>query len=145
VSVGNLDLTQLHEREIYNIKITDVQSELWALAISATNLDPRPVTTGAFMKSLYDVFDSQGKRNALLQMHVPEVVLDLLFIVFISSGGMMGHSAGLIGKRIVAPIILVSLLITLIVFIIIDLDRPKRGLIQIDQGVMVELLDSVRR
>jgi hypothetical protein len=145
VSVGKLDLTQQHEREIYNIKITDVQNELWTLAISATNLDPRPVTTGAFVKSLNDVFDSQGKRNALLQMHVPEVVLVLLFIVFISSGGMMGYSAGLIGKRIVAPIILVSLLITLIVFIIIDLDRPKRGLIQIDQGVMVELLDSVRR
>tara|TARA_R110002050_G_scaffold9504_1_gene33406 strand:+ start:568309 stop:568608 length:300 start_codon:yes stop_codon:yes gene_type:complete len=96
------------------------------------------------VKSLNDVIDSQGKRNALLQMHVPEVVLVLLFIVFISSGGIMGYSAGLSGKRVIAPIILVSLLITLIVFIIIDLDRPKRGLIQVNQGVMTELLDSVQ-
>lgn len=143
VTIGRLDLTRLDERNSYNKKITDLQSELWSLAISATNVDPRPVTTGAFVKSLNDVIDMQGKRSALLQMHVPEVVLILLFIVFVSSGGIMGYSAGLSGKRIVAPIILVSLLITLIVFIIIDLDRPKRGLIQVNQGVMTELLDNV--
>tara|TARA_R110002049_G_scaffold246665_4_gene420770 strand:+ start:537 stop:1328 length:792 start_codon:yes stop_codon:yes gene_type:complete len=145
VSIGKLDLTKLEERNDYNKKISDLQSALWSLAISATNDDPRPVTTGAFVKSLNDVIDSQGKRNALLQMHVPEVVLVLLFIVFISSGGIMGYSAGLSGKRVIAPIILVSLLITLIVFIIIDLDRPKRGLIQVNQGVMTELLNSVDR
>ncbi len=143
VSIGKLDLTKLEERNDYNKRISDLQSALWSLAISATNDDPRPVTTGAFVKSLNDVIDSQGKRNALLQMHVPEVVLALLFIVFISSGGIMGYSAGLSGKRVIAPIILVSLLITLIVFIIIDLDRPKRGLIQVNQGVMTELLNSV--
>lgn len=143
IAIGKLDLTKLEERNIYNKKIADLQSGLWSLAISATNVDPRPVTTGAFVKSLNDTFDSQGRRNALLQMHVPEVVLVLLFIVFISSGGIMGYSAGLSGKRIIAPIILVSLLITLIVFIIIDLDRPKRGLIQVNQGVMTELMDSV--
>jgi uncharacterized membrane protein (Fun14 family) len=75
-------------------------------------------------------------------MHVPEVVLILLFVVFISSGGILGYSAGLSGKRVFAPIVLVSLLITLIVFIIIDLDRPKRGLIQVNQEVMIELQDT---
>lgn len=109
------------------------------MAIAATNDDPRPVTTGAFVKSLNDLIDSQGKRNALLQMHVPDVVIMLLFVVFISSGGILGYSGGLSGKRIIAPVVLVSFLITLIVFIIIDLDRPKRGLIQVNQSVMIEL------
>ncbi|MFT5220206.1 MAG: putative membrane protein (Fun14 family) [Planctomycetota bacterium] len=75
-------------------------------------------------------------------MRVPEVVRRLLFIVFISSGGIMGYSAGLSGKQTFAPIVLVSLWITLIVFIIIDLDRPKHGLIQVNQSVMVELQRS---
>ena len=56
----------------------------------------------------------------------------------------MGYSAGLTNKRTFAPIVLVSLLITLIVFIIIDLDRPKRGLIQVNQSVMVELQASTQ-
>lgn len=139
IAIGQVDLTKLQERKDYNKKILAIQNELWALAILATNADPRAVTTGAFVKSLNDMIDSQGKRNALLQMHVPEIVLMLLFVVFISSGGILGYSSGLSGKRIIAPIILVSLLITLIVFIIIDLDRPKRGLIQVDQSLMMEL------
>jgi hypothetical protein len=142
VAIGKIDLTKQHERKTHNKQIADLQSKLWSLAISATNDDPRAVTTGAFVKSLNDVIDSQGKRNALLQMHVPEVVLILLFVVFISSGGILGYSAGLSGKRVFAPIVLVSLLITLIVFIIIDLDRPKRGLIQVNQEVMIDLQDS---
>ena len=144
VEIGQLDLTKTEDRHIYNAKIANLQNKLWSLAISATEVDPRPVTTGAFVKSLNDVIDGQGKRNALLQMHVPEVVLILLFIVFVSSGGIMGYSAGLSGKRMIAPIVLVSILITLIVFIIIDLDRPKRGLIQVNQSVMNELLKDVK-
>lgn len=145
IDIGQIDLTKTEERDKYNNKIANVQDKLWSLAISATEIDPRPVTTGAFVKSLNDVIDSQGKRNALLRMQVPEVVLLLLFVVFISSGAILGYSAGLSGKRMIAPIVLVSILITLIVFIIIDLDRPKRGLIQVDQRVMNELLTDVKK
>ncbi len=145
LDIGQIDLTKTEERDKYNKKIANVQDKLWSLAISATEIDPRPVTTGAFLKSLNDVIDSQGKRNALLRMQVPEVVLLLLFVVFISSGGILGYSAGLSGTRMIAPIVLVSILITLIVFIIIDLDRPKRGLIQVDQSVMIELLTNVKK
>ncbi len=143
VSIGKIDLTRSSERAAFNEQVVAVQNQLWTLAVAATNDDPRAVTTGTFVKSLNDLIDSQGKRNALLQLHVPEIVLLLLFLVFISSGGMLGYSAGLSGKRILAPIILVSLLITLIVFIIIDLDRPKRGLIQVNQQFMVDLRDSM--
>lgn len=75
----------------------------------------------------------------MLQMHVPEVVLYLLFLVFIASGGILGYSSGLSGKRVMSPTMMVSFLIALIVFIIIDLDRPKRGLIQVNQGPMQTL------
>ncbi len=145
IAIGQLDLTKQTQRKRYNDEITEVQKKLWSLAILATNEDPRPVTTGAFVKSLNDVIDSQGKRNALLQMHVPEVVLFLLFLVFISSGGILGYSAGLSGKRVFIPIVMISFLITLIVFIIIDLDRPKRGLIQVNQSVMNTLQQSTNR
>lgn len=142
IEVSRLDLTRVEERNDYHRRASELQNKLWDLAVAATNEDPRPVTTGVFVNSLNAVIDNQGKRNALLQMHVPEVVLILLFIVFISSGGIMGYSAGLSGKRMNALIVLVSLLVTLIVFIIIDLDRPKRGLIQVNQSAMTELLKS---
>lgn len=141
VAAGKLDMTQRNERQEYQRKIVDLQSKLWNLAILATQEDPRSVTTGAFIKSLNDAFDSQVKRNAILQAHVPEPILLLLFFVFISSISMMGYSSGLSGKRLIAPVMLVSLLISLIVFIIIDLDRPRRGIITVDQSVMTDLIE----
>lgn len=142
IAIGKTDLTRQDERKKYNDLISSLQSQLWSLATDAANSDPRAVTTGAFIKSLNDMFDAQGKRNALLQMHVPEVVLILLFVVFIASVGIIGYSSGLGGKRIAAPTILIAFLISMIVFIIIDLDRPKRGIIQVDQTIMVELRQS---
>jgi hypothetical protein len=96
----------------------------------ATDEAPRAATTGAFVQSLNAMIDAQSKRNALQQTHVPETVLLFLFIVWIASGAMIGYSGGLSGKRIMAPVVLV----TLIVFIITDLDRPKRGLMQVNQA-----------
>ncbi len=139
IAVGKIDLTKAEARQTYNLQIVDVQNKLWALAVLATHEDARPVTTGAFITALNEMIDSQGRRNAILQMQVPEVVLLLLFLAFITSGGMLGYSGGLNGNRVIAPTIMMSLLIAMIVFIIIDLDRPKRGLIQVDQSSMLEL------
>ncbi len=139
IGIGKVDLSHAVERRKYNQDIAVLQNELWALAVMATNADPRPVTSGAFVNSLNEMIDSQGKRNALQQMRVPEVVLLLLFVVFIASGGMLGYSSGLSGARVMAPTVMVSFLIAMIFFIIIDLDRPKRGLIQVDQSSLLAL------
>lgn len=144
VGMGKIDLAHMAERNEYTNQLSDLEEQLWTLAVKATTEDPRAVTTGAFVQSLNALLDARGERSALQEMHVPEAVLLLLFIVFIASGGMMGYSGGLSGKRIIAPVVLVSLLVTLIVFIIIDLDRPKRGLIQVDQSPLLELQHSVR-
>ena len=142
IALGKIDLTRREDRKKYNTQISELQNKTWSLAVKAAREDPRPVTTGAFITSLNEMIDSQGKRSALIQMHVPEIVLLLLFLVFIASGGILGYSSGLSGKRVVAPTIMVSFLIALIVFIIIDLDRPKRGLIQVDQSSMMILKEN---
>jgi hypothetical protein len=145
IASGHTDITQHERRAQENKQISDLQHALWSLAVHATNEDPRAVTTGAFVKSLNDAIDSQGKRNALLRMRIPETVMLLLFAVFVSAGGMMGYSSGLSGKRIVMPVALVSLLITLIVFLIIDLDRPRRGMLQVNQDAMLELQQAISK
>ena len=92
-----------------------------------------------FTNSVFKLIEHQNTRNALIKMHVPDVVLILLFIVFVASVAILGYSVGLSGSRMTVQITMVSLLITLIVFIIIDLDRPKRGLIKIDQSPILYL------
>lgn len=143
IATGKIDLTNYEQRNQYNRQISQLQVKLWDYATAAAATDPRPVTTGTFISALNNMIDSQGTRNALLQIHVPEVVLILLFIVFIAAGGILGYSSGLGGTRVVIPSALVAFLIALIVFIIIDLDRPRRGLIQVDQSYMTGLRELV--
>lgn len=143
IEMGHVDLTNYEKRNSYNRQVSDLQGRLWDYATSATEMDPRPVTTGAFINALNNMIDNQGTRHALLAIHVPEVVLILLFVVFIAAGGILGYSSGLSGRRVLFPSALVAFLIALIVFIIIDLDRPRRGLIQVDQSYMAGLKELV--
>ena len=134
LELGQIDITRFDEREAYQAKVKVIQQSMWktvAQIDQQTQLDMSAVS-----KQLQLVFETYNKRNALLMMHVPEVVIYLLFTVFVSAFCILGYSSGLAAKRIIIPTTMVMFLITMIVFIIIDLDRPKRGLIKVNQDSM---------
>lgn len=142
IEASAVDLTRVEERKLINEKTDRVQTDIWETAMHAAALDPRPVTTGYYITSLNDMIDLRGERNAILQRHVPEIILFLLFLVFIINGALMGYSSGLGLRRASIPTIMLTVLIVLVVFIIIDLDRPKRGLIKVSQSSLIELQDK---
>ena len=139
VAMGQVAIVEESQRNEFNTQIAGLRQDLWALTVDATDADPRAVTTGAFVQALNAVVAAQGKHDALHNMHVPEPVLFLLFFVLLSSGSMIGYSSGLGGKRVVAPVMLVALLVTLIVYAILDIDRPARGYIRVNQAPMLNL------
>lgn len=139
VLISGIDLTHVDERREYNKKTEIIQDNLWRVGYEAADIDTRTVATGYFIISLNGMFDARGERNAILDMHVPEAILLLLFIVFVLSGAMIGYSSGLSLKRAYLPTIILTLMIVLVVFITIDLDRPKRGIIKVKQDSLLEL------
>jgi hypothetical protein len=104
---------------------------------------PNPVTTGLYIQALNDMIDSCGSREAALNRHVPELVLLLLYGTFLMTGCVIGFTAGLSGHRTTYVTYAMVGLIVVLVFIIIDLDRPRRGLIRIDHSSLEELQKSV--
>jgi len=139
LQISGIDLTHTNQRRAYNQKTDKLLDELWRMAGKAAELDPSPVVTGYFINSLNDMIDARGERNAILKRHIPEAILFLLFIVFMLSGAIIGYSSGLSLKRAYIPTVILTLLIVLVVFITIDLDRPKRGVIKVKQDSMLEL------
>ena len=83
--------------------------------------------------------EANAISTALMRTHVPEVIFYLMFIVFITSGAMIGYGSGLGQRRSNLPSALLSFMICLVVFIIIDLDRPMRGIIKVDQHSLERL------
>nr|WP_245402631.1 hypothetical protein [Pontibacter sp. E15-1] len=140
LKASNVDLTRFDERHRLNKETDSLQHAIWRNAMLASDLDARPVTTGYFIAAMNETIDARGERNAILERHVPEPILLLLYSIFIASGVLMGYLSGLGTKRSYVPTVIMTLLIVLLVFIIIDLDRPRRGLIKIRQDSMVELL-----
>ena len=121
-----------------------VQDELWELGLAEAERDPNPVTAGLYIQAVNDLIDSQGSRSATLRQHTPELVLLLLLAVFVAGGGVLGYASGLGGgRRPLFATIAMTTLIVLVVFIVIDLDRPRRGLIQSDQTSLIQLRTAV--
>lgn len=139
IDASKLDLTEQTARRRAYDDVQRMQEAIWSIAVAAAEQDPRPVTSGLFIQSLNDLIDVYGERNAALSKHVPEVVLFLLFAVFIIAGAVLGFSGGLEGGRPLLATVAMSVLIVLVIFIIIDLDRPRRGLIEVNQDSMLDL------
>ena len=126
-------------------EIGSLQSELWAFARRATDLDPNIVRSGLFVQALNDTFDSFGRRDAGLTRHVPEPVLLLLFSVFVVAAAIVGYASGTAGHRPPTVSLVMVALIVLLVSVILDLDRPRRGLIEVPKQNLYDLQTSIHQ
>jgi hypothetical protein len=123
----------------------DLQRTLWSAGVAAAQLDQRAVTTGLYIQALNEVIDSAGRTDAGLRNHVPESVLYLIFAVCAVMAGIMGYASGVTGGRSVIAIVLMSLIMAAVIYVILDLDRPYRGIITLSQQSMTEVKDMISR
>ncbi|MGA7878557.1 MAG: hypothetical protein WCA08_23055 [Desulfoferrobacter sp.] len=139
VRAGMIPLDDEAERQEELAKANEVLDDIWIYAQQAAEEDKNPVTSGLFIQALNGAIDSYGRRDEELNRHVPEVILFLLFGTFLTACAVIGYCAGFANHR---PSVVTYVLIALIViltFIIVDLDRPRRGMIKVDQRNLMEL------
>lgn len=113
-------------------------AQLWSIA-GATARDAGSPATLSFVTALNAMFDAYGDRTAALERHVPELVLALLFVTLLFLSWVLGYASTVSGVRPTSPLIVMVFLIITLVFLIIDLDRPRRGFIAIDQSALLDL------
>lgn len=138
---ARLDLSRREERLDSLRRATEIHTRLWHVAVQATELDPRPATSGLFVQATNQLIDSYGSRDSALRRHVPPVVLWLLFSAFVVAGATLGYAGGLAGSRPLVATIAMLLLLSLVIGLTIDLDRPRRGLVQVDQSALHDLVE----
>ena len=143
INAGGIDLAHDEERLLVINESRLIQNELWEIAKQASMTASNQPATALFVDSLNAMFDSLASRNAALERHVPEVVLMLLYGTFLMVGTIVGYAAGVAGHRVSFVSYIMVGLIVMLVFIIIDLDRPRRGLIAVNQDSLLELRQSL--
>lgn len=112
--------------------------------MQALEVDPNAYTPTLFAESVNQLIDNFGKRDAALSRHVPEVLLLLLLCgTFLMTDATVGFSTGIAGHQpSMVSYVLVALIVVL-VFIILDLDRSRRGLIEVSQKSLLDWQSSV--
>lgn len=143
VEAGDVSADQHRKRDAFTANAEETFAQIWSIA-AANARDPGGPAAVSLTNALNDMIDALASRNAALDRHVPEVVLIMLFVTFILSGAMLGFSSGVNGTKPATPVYLMLTLIVLLVFLIVDLDRPRRGIIAVDRSAMSDLLASFK-
>jgi hypothetical protein len=121
-----------------------LQEALWQQAQAMAAKDKGAVPTGLFIQSLNEMIDDQGKRLSALRNRIPGSVLLTLFSIAAFAGAFAGYASGRDVQRSRVPVYVMGLLVSAVIYLIIDLDRPSTGFITNNQQPMVDLAKSIK-
>ena len=143
VEEGNSPNLDTPRQRALDAEAARLQDELWKRAAGAAEADSRSVPAGLLLQAMNELIDAKGERDAALANHVPESVLLMLFGFAVLTTAMLGYGSGLSNVRARVPAAILTLLISLVLLVIVDLDRPGRGLIRVHQPSMIDLQKSL--
>ena len=144
VEAGHVSIIHDDEWASLMARAGSLQNALWDGARRAAEANPNPVPSGMFVQAINDLIDSFGRRDAAINRHVPEVVLLLLIGTFLITSAIVGFSAGVVGRRPPLVSFAMVVLIVVLVFVILDLDRPIRGMIVVSEKNLLDLQTSMK-
>jgi hypothetical protein len=116
-----------------------LQGQLWARASAFAEKDPRSVTAGLLLQSLNNTFDLENARWTAFLAHVPQSVVYVNGLMGLLAMFLVGYGFGLAGHRHALSAALLIVSVTAVLGVIIDLDRPRSGIIRVSQQPMIEL------
>jgi hypothetical protein len=124
-------------------KSNSIQEALWQQAKAMSAKDTGMVPTGLFIQTLNEMIDDNGKRLAALRNRVPNIVMLALFGIAAFGTAFAGYGSGLEARRAHLPIYLTALLLSGVILLILDLDRPGTGFVEVSQQPMVDTAASI--
>ena len=133
------------EKKELNQDTKRLQKLMWAEAFDATESNPLSVPAGLFATSINQLIDVKTERDIAISNHVPEIVLLGLLLFAALAIGILGYGNGLAATHARYPAIILCIVITISFILIIDLDRPNRGLTKVSQESMIDLMTIINK
>jgi hypothetical protein len=134
--------TDAHVRSSATAKSAQLQRAMWALVMTAARRDPRSTTTPLIVASLNDAIDQSTEENAVQEAHIPDIVIVGLVLIILIASSMMGYGFGRQGRHPVFSNVFFAVTFAIAIGLVLDLDRPQRGLIRVNLTPLLTLQDS---
>ena len=119
-----------------------IQRQLWALAGTALNAAPVDTAPRLYVESLNEMIDSQGVRVAGLNNRVPGPVLVLEVVGAAMGVALLAFYLAVLGRGLLT-VLLAAGLVTMLLLVTFDLDRPTRGLITVPAAPLTDVRASM--
>jgi hypothetical protein len=119
-----------------------LQRQLWRLAGQAVSAAPAASAPRLYVDSLNPMIDQQSVRLSSLNNRVPGAVLGLEVIGAALALGLLAMHISILGRGLV-PMLVAAGLMTLLLLVTFDLDRPTRGLIKVPSTALEQVRASM--
>jgi hypothetical protein len=117
-----------------------LHDSLWSLAESSMEDAENGESTGIFSQSVLAMINAQDARlQAVLFNRISPVIWVTLFIMALMSMIIMGYQAGLTGARSGIATWTLAATFSVVMALVMDLDRPNQSLFSMNQQLMVDL------
>jgi hypothetical protein len=121
-----------------------LQRQLWRLAGQALAAAPLASAPRLYVDSLNSTFDAQGTRLSALSNRVPAAVLAIEVLGAAVALAVLAMHISILGRGLV-PMLAAAALITMLLLVTFDLDRPTRGLIKVPATPLEAVRASMAR
>jgi hypothetical protein len=122
----------------------DLQRRLWALNGRALALEPVESAPRLYEETLNQMIDAQASRESGLHNRVPNAVLLLEVLGAALALGLLAAYLAIVGRGVLA-VSLAAVLVTGLLFVTCDLDRPTRGPIQVPDTAIRDVVKSMHQ
>lgn len=119
----------------------DLENEIWARAVPSARSTGNAAVLALVVQSLNDMFDMATSRLHASRTHVPTPILLLLFALALASALVVGFETAEDQHQSWLRRSLFAVVIAVCIFIILDLEHPRIGIIRVDEADL--LLDEV--
>jgi len=137
-----LNMTQLRRanfKQAFN-RMRSIQHDLWSTVLELQKNEPNTPMLGVFTESLNELFNLNTKRsNAFLLGRISMIIWIVLYLLTFITMTMMGYRIGLQGIRSTFMELTLALAFSLVLLLIIALDRPS-GMLRLDPKPLADVL-----
>lgn len=116
-----------------------IQNELWKRAELVEQEKPTPPTS-IYLTALNDLINTQRERvNIAFNQRVPPVIVFGLYLVAFMTLFMVGMQSAYAKNRSLIGMVFLVLILSIVFYLIIDLDRAQQGLLTVSQQALIDL------
>jgi hypothetical protein len=125
------------------VKSTQLHTQMTEIVAQALS-DGTPIAV-SLTNTLNAVTSSQASRLAAYKDRLPASILFLLFICSIITVSLIGREEGAVNNSEIAGTLCFILLVSLTVYVTLDLNQPESGWIRVSQEPLERLLSSMSK